>query len=295
MGQNKKLTKKIMANAGLLLLGLLVFMGCEKKERLTGNSFSFEITPPAVTVIKNQAQTFTARVVAPSGAASGTNPSWSVIPSTMDFLNTHIGGSVSFTPTALGDAVLVATYDGMEARSSVAVQVYKPDTTTFDVYTDVLPTGAGITADIFTSVGLVLSDSNSDYCPQGSKYQHTTNAISGNFWGVTLDKNNTSQFLDLSDFSGGSLKFSIRLNRVLSGGETIIVNMWDLGFEGQITLTDQAQFSGTSRNWQDISLSLLSFQPNPIDFRQVKVPFAIETLTVFTPLSFDIDAIRWQK
>lgn len=270
---------------------------CKKKDRLSASTYGFEVIPRAATVVKGQTQVFTARGVSPNGSAFDANPVWSVSPASVGDLNTSLGPTVTFTANALGDVTISAIFDGTMTQSKVAVVTYKPNSNTYDVYNDNgLPTGIG-QSDIFTSVGLDLDEISSGYTPERIKYQRATSAPDDAFWGVTLDKRMApTYFEDLSSFSGGALHFTIRLNRVVNDTpvEVINIDVRDTGAAASVALTPAVGFARTSLDWQEISIPLSNFFSG-INETQVRVPFAIVLFTLTSPLTFDVDAVRWEK
>ncbi len=280
--------------AGMIATTLML-PGCKKKERLTASTFSFSITPPASTVLKTESITLMAKGSSASGSVD-VNPTWSVSPTTLGSLNTTIGRSVVFQPTGLGDVVVTGVYDGIAATSQIAIVTYKPTANTFDIYNDNgLPAGSDVDSDIFTSGGLSLTELSSGYTPEGSKYEHTTNAITNNFWGVTVDKLNTGKRKDLSGFSSGALKFSLRLARSLSVTESIRIDIVDSAQTVSYTLSSGSDnYNRLSTDWQEISLSLPA-RFATLDSAHVKVPFVIVPTALGAPLTFDVDAVRWER
>jgi len=279
------------------LLGLLVGFAavflfvpaCKKKERLTSSNFNFSVTPAATTVVKTQSVTLTAR--GPSEAT----PTWAVSSSTLASISPTIGNTVVFTANALGDVVVTATDDGVQANSQIAIVTFKPTSNTFDVYTDNgLPTGPGILSDIFVDGGLSVAEISTGYAPEGIKYQRTTDAVSGD-WGITLDKApSAGRSTDLSSYSAGSLKFALRVTRQLTGAETFLINIADKGQTKSYTLVRGTDFSGLSTDWQEISLSLPAHYSG-LDLSHINVPFAIVLSGMGSALTFDVDAVRWEK
>ncbi|MCB4756050.1 MAG: hypothetical protein LHV69_03305 [Elusimicrobia bacterium] len=271
----------------------LLFFGCHKKDRLSENTYTLAIDPPAVAVVKEGSQTFTARAVSAAGNFN-VSPTWSVSPPAMDFLSSHIGNPVIFQPTELGDAVITATFEGTQANAQVAVVTYQPNSNTFDVYTDLLPTGADIDSDIFLFSGnITVTEMTSGYTPQGVKYQRAVPSISGAFWGVTLDKVALGKSKNLQEFSSGSLEFSIRLSRQLTtDGVNIFINNI-AGSTGTVVLASSHNFLNTvSDDWQEVSIPISEFA---IDTSFIKVPFGIKIDPLVSSLTFDVDAVRWQK
>lgn len=290
----------------LILIGGVIVsggvLGCKKKDRLTNSTFNLGITPPAALVLTTGSLTLTAHGSS-NGQSIGVSPTWSVSPSTVGSLNVSIGSVVIFTPVALGVATVVANYDGLMATSQIDVVTYIPEnnTTAFNVYTDDgLPSEAGITSDIFTSGGLSIAELSTGYTPEGVNYQRTTNAPDDGYWGVTLDDNSLGQNKNLSSYNSGSLKFSLRLvDRTLAGSENIRINIEDLTGPFSVNLiSGGGGVFGFNRlnmgGWQEISIPVSQFTAGGLNTTQVKVPFAIIGETLSSPLTFDVDAVRWE-
>lgn len=292
--------KRLNKNGLLILIGpfflLLISSGCKKKERLAASTFSFSITPSASTVVKTDSLTLTARGSSSSGAV-GVDPTWTVSASSLASLSPSIGQTVVLQPSALGDVVVTATYEGQTATSQIAIVTYIPSSNTFDVYNDNgLPTGSTILSDIFVDGGLSLAELSTGYTPEGIKFQRTTDAVGGD-WGVTLAKAPmTGGSKDLSAFLTPSrtLKFSLRLGRIMTGAETFRIDLADTGATQTYTLVRGTDFSFLSTEWQEISLPLSSKYP-ALNLTVIKVPFAIVPSGIGLPLTFDVDAIRWEK
>lgn len=280
------------------VLVLFVGAGCEKKDRLSTSTFSFTIDPPAATVVKGETQVLTAKGVAPDGPVE-TSPEWEAS-STAGDLNTTIGPSVTLTGASLGDVTVTATWNGMQATSNIAIVTYEPGSGTFDVFSDAgLPTGTGITSSIFVAAGLTSAESTSGYTPEGTEYRTTTSANAGDWWQVTLDKNSDGSSKDLSSFTGGNLKFSLRLGRSLGAAEKMEVEVIDAGAPNITVTVDSDSFVGFDRtdgtNWQEISVPLALFFPG-LDETKIKVPFTIKLgAGVASAVSFDVDAVRWEN
>jgi hypothetical protein len=290
----KRLNKiGFMASVCGVIVVLMVSSSCKKKDRLSSSTFQFSITPTASTVVKTETLTLNAR------GNGDINPTWTVSSSTLGSVAPEIGNQVVFTPSALGDVVIYATQDGLQANCQVAIVTYKPAPNTFDVYNDKgLPTGTGINSDIFTSLGLSIAEISSGYTPEGVKYQRTTNAGSGDNWGVTLDAATAGLNKDLSAFSTGHLKFALRLARVVDtpGGETIRIELTDSAPAtfGYNLVNGSDGFNRQNLDWQEISISL-PVQFAGLDYSHVKVPFAVTLLAMTSSLTFDVDAVRWER
>lgn len=270
--------------------------GCKKKDRNSNADLVFRINPGAAKVVKGDSVTLRAEGVSPSGTVT-LNPTWDVS-SSAGTLSTTIGPTVSLTAQSLGDVVVTATYQDLIATSQIAIVTFIPTSNTFDIYTDAgLPSGSDV--DIFVSgnVSGKISELSTGYTPEGIRYQRTAAVTAPGAWGVTFDFVPSGDSKNLSAFSGGSLKFSIRLvNRTVGAGEVINVNIEDTGGAGTpVNLVGGGGgFNRLSQNWQEISISLASFGGG-IDFSTIKVPFSVELATVPTDLTFDIDAVRWEK
>jgi len=274
---------------------IVLLSSCNKKDRLTASNFSFIVSPSALTVVKGDSATFQAKATSGSGSLE-TDPTWTLSGTTSNDLNTQIGSTVILTPSTLGDVVLTATFDGVLATAQVAVVTYIPSSSDFSVYNDDgLPTG-NVDSDIFVfpASGLDLQELSSGYTPDGIKYQRASNFTSGQAWGVTLDSLGAGKSKDLSSFSSGNLKFSIRLvNRSVGVSETININIEDIaGPADKEALGSTFGFNRLSLRWQEISIPLSLY--GSINLTLVKVPFAVEILSVSSALSFDIDAVRWE-
>jgi hypothetical protein len=282
-------------NFALLILCSMIFLSsCHKEDRLAASTFDFRITPPAAQVVRNNTLTLTARGNSGGGSFS-VSPTWSVSDEALGSLSTSIGSSVEFQALALGDVTVTATYDGIQTTSQIAIVTYIPNSNTFDVYNDDgLPSGAGLDSDIFTSGGLSLAEISTGYTPEGVKYQRATNAPDDAFWGVTLDDANMGLTQNLSSFSGGTLKFALRLGRTLGAGESIRIDIQDTGFTGNFSLVSGSNgYSRLDTNWQEISIPISSFAG--VNLSQIKVPFAVVLPILTSTLTFDVDAVRWEE
>lgn len=283
--------------ATILLVLVLLFSpmtACKKKERLSVSTFNFSITPPAATVVKNNSLTLTASGNSSVGPVE-VSPTWTVSDESVGTLNTSIGHVVTFQANGLGDVTISALSDGIVAISQLAVVTYQPSANTFDVYNDDgLPSEAGITADIFTNANF-LSELSSGYTPEGINYQRASNASTGNTWGVTLDDNSLGQSKDLSTFASGTLRFALRLARALESSEQIIVELTDAAnVVNSFTLASGSNgYNRLGTGWQEISIPITSF--STINKSQVKVPFAARVNALGTSLTYDMDAVRWEK
>lgn len=272
-------------------------IGCKKKERLTASTYTFKISPSASTVVKNNTLTLTAKGLSSAGDIS-VNPTWSCTGAcTATDLSTTFGSAITFTASTLGDAVVTAVFDGQTATSQIAVVTYISNANTYDVYRDLgLPSGSNVLSDIFVGGGLSLNELSTGYTPEGTKYERASSVLTGAFWGVTLDKNNTGLKQDLSTFSGGHLKFALRLvDRIIGAGETLRIDVVDSpGSTASVTLSSTYGFDRTSTDWQEISIPLSLYFPG-VDETQIKVPFALVATAIPSTLTVDVDAVRWDK
>ncbi len=272
----------------------VILFCCHKKDRLSSSTFNFTVTPASSQVLKTDSVTLVAQGDSPNGTVD-VSPTWTVSPESRGTLNTSVGKTVVFQPAELGDVVISATYDGVVATSQIAIVTYVPSGNTFDVYNDAgLPSGSGINSEIFTSRSF-LAEQSSGYTPEGLKYQRASETSTNDFWGVTVDKANVGLRKNLSAFSSGSLKFALRLNRVMDIGESLQIDLTGPGAAVSKTLVSGSDgFNRLNTDWQEISLSIPTYFPG-LDTSQMKNLFAIKTTGANTPLTYDVDAIRWEK
>lgn len=291
MGHAAKRTLRIAGSLGMVTL-LIAAFGCKKKDRLTTPNYLFTITPPAAQVVRANTKTLTAQKISPAGTTS-VSPTWTVSDSAVGVLNTYIGPSVQFTANALGDVVVSATLDGEVATTQIAVVAFAPSSSVFEVYVDQgLPSGSDVVSDIDTNLAS-LQEISTGYTPEGILYQRGVATAPGGFWGVTLDDNNAGLTRDLSSFTGGTLKLAIRLSRALTGGESVRVNIEDAGTTAIFTIGPAQGFQSSSVAWQEISIPLSNYF-STVDETRIKVPFAVAVL-VSSNLTFDVDAVRWER
>ena len=290
-----------MARVGALA-ALAALPACHRKNRLTNNYFTFSITPPAATVVKNSPLTLTANT-----GGVDVNPTWEITPQSAGSLVPAVGRTVVFTPTALGDVQIFATVDGTQAKSQIAVVTYipptavsstAPTTNVYSVYSDQgIPVSSLLGTDIFASTGLDLQELSTGYTPEGIKYERTTGATNGAFWGVAYDIKKSGARVDLSAYSAGTLKFSLRLGRTMGPTEKIEIHIDDDGTGGSPGKVDNIAtdfMNELSTDWQEISIPISSFAPAQT-LSTIDVPFAIVVVNVSSPLTFDVDAVRWEK
>ncbi len=283
--------KRLLPSAQALLLGfLMIFLlmsGCHKKDRLTASTFRFAITPPAAAVLVTDSLNLVASGSSPGGAVD-VNPTWTISPSTpSNTLSPTIGTLVTFQPPGLGDFIVTATYDGMIATSQIAVVSYIPSPATFSVYSD---NGLPPNSTLFTGGGIAIDAGvSSGYTPEGVRYARSSNTSTGQFWGVVLN----SGSVDLSAYS--SLKFDLRLGRTLDAGETLIIRVQDLSSTFSHPLVSGNDgYNRLDVEWQEISIPVSSGFSG-LDSHHVKAPFIVVIQPVFSPLTFDVDAIRWSN
>lgn len=295
-----KETSRWMARM-VALVAIAALPACHRKNRLTSNYFTFSITPPAATVVKNSPVTLTAN----TGGAD-VNPTWEMTPQTAGTLVPAVGRTVVFTPTTLGDVQIFATIDGTQAKSQIAVVTYipptatsstAPTTTVYSVYSDQgIPVSPLLGTDVFTGGGLTLTELNTGYTPEGVKYFRSTSG-SGGFWGVSYEIHKTGAVVDLSAYSAGTLKFSIRLGRTMGPTEKIEIHIDDDGAgttPGKVDNISTDFMNELSTDWQEVSIPISSFAPAQT-LSTMHVPFAIVVVNVSSSLTFDVDAVRWEK
>jgi hypothetical protein len=219
------------------------------------------------------------------------DPTWTITPTSAGSLAPAVGTSVQFTAAQLGDAVISATYDGVVANSQVAIVSYIPTSSSnfFNIYNDQgLPTNATLPK---SRVALSIQELTTGYTPEGTKYQHTTDAVNGDFWGVQLAA--PMDATSPTDFSNGSLKFEIRISRALDTGEGFFVKLQSGGGSKTTVLNSAVGFIRSDANeWQTVTMPLSGYFTGGVTATGVDVPFLIST-TMNNPISFDIDAVRW--
>ncbi|MFN0118556.1 MAG: Ig-like domain-containing protein [Elusimicrobiota bacterium] len=288
-----------------MLGSLFILSSCSKKNRLSASTYEFSVTPPATSVVKNESVTLIAKGQL-NGQDINVTPTWTVSSSAVGTLSSSIGPTVTFQANQLGDAVVTATYDGLTTTVQIAVVAYKPVSSFFNVYTDDgLPSEAGISSDIFTICpSNFLSEVSTGYTPEGTKYQRATNLVTGDFWGITLDKATSpgvgcapgpTAGLSKNLSSLSTLKFTMRLNRTLSVGEQIRINVSDRTPQtvSFILVSGSNGFNRLSTDWQEISLPIGASYPGLVK-TSINVPFALVAGLLNTPLTVDIDGIRWE-
>ena len=275
-------------------VAFLLTCGCKKKERLSASTFRLTVTPPASQVLKTSSLTLTARGNN-RGVSVDVNPTWTVSPPTVGTVTPEVGDTVVFQPATLGDVVITATNGDSIATSQVAVVTYIPIPAAFGVYSDNgLPLGVGVDSDIFVG-GLTLSEmSTGGYTPEGIKFMRASNAASGNFWLVTIDKMNVGNNKDLSSYS--NLKFALRLGRVVapSPTEVLAIRIQSTSCTQTYQLVSGSDgFNRTNTDWQEISIPISNF--SGLNSAHVNVPFNFVILTAASSLTFDVDAVRWSN
>ncbi len=170
------------------------------------------------------------------------------------------------------------------------------DGSLFGIYDDQGGVLGDANALLFTGGGLTVQERTGD-APEGTKFMRAMNAVSGGFWGVSLDRNNSGNSHDLSSFSNGGLHFFIRVNREIKAGEKLNINLTDAANHTQtVTLSNTVGFAFKKPDaWQEISIQLSDY--TNIDKKRIRVPFAIaiEGVGNSDELTIDIDAVRWEK
>jgi hypothetical protein len=66
------------------------------------------------------------------------------------------------------------------------------------------------------------------------------------------------------------------------------------GSTASVTLSSSEGFDRSSTDWQEISIPLSSYFSG-VDETQIKVPFAIVATALSSALTYDVDAVRWDK
>jgi hypothetical protein len=272
-----------------LCLGVLIIVlpatGCKKRDRLSASTFRFSVTPPAASVLLTNTLTLTANGSSAGGHVD-VSPNWTVSPSSMGAVVPNVGTTVVFQPAALGDVVVTATYDGMLATSQIAVVSYIPTPATYSVYSDL---GLPANTNLFTGGGITVDAAmSSGYTPEGIRYARSSNTTNSQFWGISLN----SGSVDLSSYS--FLKFDLRLGRELDSGETLIIRVQDASLTYSHPLVSSSDgFNRMDTLWQEISIPVSDFAG--IDSHHISVPFIVLVQSVTSPLTFDLDAIRWSN
>lgn len=273
---------------GALFFPLLLLPACKKRDRLTVSTYNLVVTPPAAEIVKGQTLSFAAQGVSADDPRD-VSPTWAVSDASIASINTQVGSAITLTGVTLGDVVLTATHDGVTTSVPVAIVTYKPNANTFDVYTDVLPSGNDVSSDIF---GTPAEQLDVGYTPQGNKYIRAASAPNNSFWGITLDKEGTGKRKDLSSFSNGSLKFALRLGRILAANERFRVDITNsAGMTTSVLLDTQHGLMRTTVNWQEISIPLSEFSLSSF---LIRVPFAVSPQTQ-SSITYDVDGVHWLK
>jgi hypothetical protein len=277
----------------LVLAAAVLASGCQKKDRLSGGEASFSITPPAATALRNSPVTLTAR----GGGSTEIVAVWEVSPSTMGTISPAVGQTVEFNPSSLGDATVIATYGGVQATAHIAVVTYIPNSNTFDVYTDSLipndSTEFSSGLQLFTGGGMTVEERSDGYTTQGVDYQRATGGTNA-FWGIALDRNDVGLSKNLSTFSSGNLKFSIRFPTALGATQDVRIDIRDASVTDSVTLNGTHGLNRLSTEWQEISIPIIQFGGGA-NLATIENPFAVLLQNITTSLTFDIDAIRWEK
>ncbi len=301
-----KLREKIIFPIlGLMLAFLTIFIvGCEKKDRLASSTFDFSITPSAKAVVIGDTQTF--QIV----SSINSDPTWTISASSVGALSTSIGPTVVFTASDYGDARIYATFNGVTAVAQVTVVAsYAPGASgILDLYSDAgLPTGSDIDSDIFVTppktpsiIYLVEKSDGVDWTPEGIRFQRIFGSPGANpTWGITFDDDNSgnTRNLDASFFDvGKNLKFWVKLHRSLDvgGGESIGIKLESPGDPATVFLSFAGHgFVPTVTDWQEISVPLTTANFD-VDHTKIKVPFTMVLQGLTSPLTLDVDAVRWE-
>jgi hypothetical protein len=123
--------------------------------------------------------------------------------------------------------------------------------------------------------------------------------VSNNFmgWGVTLDKYDPSYKKDLSAFASGHIKFYLKTDRPLIGAERIFLNVE----EGLATppgakspdliIGPSYGWNGSNSSWQEVSVPLSAI--SGVNFSNIHMPFEITADGLTSPLTMDVDYVRW--
>ena len=148
---------------------------------------------------------------------------------------------------------------------------------------------------LFTGGGLTISEQTGG-AAEGSKFLRAV-AGPGGFWGITVDKNNPANGIDLSSFASGSLKLAVRVDRALTPADAIVINVTGAGMSPvSVALDSSIGFNPSSAGtWQDVSIPLSRF--SGVNLSKVNAPFAVAINSPSgTPsVTIDIDNVRITK
>jgi hypothetical protein len=123
------------------------------------------------------------------------------------------------------------------------------------------------------------------------------NSTPGRNDGWTFDRFFRGETQDLSAFSGGQLRFSIRIDHTFTPGELLTVSLEDgNGGVATVALTSIVGFnSAMPGQWQSIFIPISAF--SGIDLTKVKIPYEINNASSAGTPSFvlDEDFIQWLR
>lgn len=119
-------------------------------------------------------------------------------------------------------------------------------------------------------------------------------------WGLTLDKNNTGYKRDLTEYASGHLKFYLKTDRALTGSEEVFLNIEEAGGVGApksdpVVVNAGYGWNNASSAWQEISVPVSAF--TGINLMNIRIPFEItvHNISAITPITMDVDYVRWEK
>ena len=281
------MAKKVLI--AFLFLPLLV-LGCKKKDRLSSNTYSLSVVPPATTAVINVPKTFTVEGRAPGGNVV-TDPEWTIFPSSGATVITPtlplFGPSITLNFSAVGFYVLTATFEDKTASTQVRILASTPSTisNSGNIFNDQgIPTGAQVFAG-----GLSLSEPTGG-AAEGNKFMRAS-GVTSSFWMVDLQ----TGLADLDSFPGGTIKFFIRLDRPLALGETLRLEMQRPNNgpkQGVVSGILWNGFSGSNTGWQEVSIDLSNFF---LGQGTIQAPFIFVTSVGAPVMTIDIDFVRWEK
>jgi hypothetical protein len=305
----KEILTRFIAIVLVTVAGLLP-VSCKKKDRLGADTATLTITPPAATALRGESLELSSYILYPNGAKKRVSADWAVSGACAQNNNLDLdvttGDLVVFTvPNSLCDVEITATSEGKSSIARVAIVAYKSAASIFEVYSDALPNLPNTNIYVFPQAATFLAESSIGYTPQGLKYQRATDTSTGNAWGIS--HNFTPGLLtsvDLSDYhpAVAKLKFFIRLHRQLAGEiirvEIEYLDNSDIARKAAVNSlsADMLGFNASNTDWQEVSIVLDDFVTGspPINYARIIVPFGIVMQFLGSPLTFDIDAVRWE-
>jgi hypothetical protein len=285
-----------------------IFFSCSKKNKLQTDTLTIYVTPSPVVVEPGKSRELQATGKSAKSDNVDINPQWILDPESLGSISPTRGKKTTFTASAnTGSGKIKVIEENVYTEVNVTITTQTQSgggggSSALILYNDNGLNKQFGTPDIFIwadggKQNVTASEKNNSGNPIDSqRYQSFTSGVSWFGGGIVLKKENGEPSpVDLSSYSNKTLKFYIRLSRVLVSLEKIKVEIEHTSKQTKsppIYLSSDYGFDKNSTNWQEISIPLNNF--SGVDYTKILLPFECTAENITSTLTLDWDYVRWE-